>query len=159
MRYAAWNELKLPSNHCSNCRKEKPLMHNREGECCRSTLTHYCADYFFQLQRTLSGIFKACVPCACMYSVPFLNSYPILPWVYEAILPTHVCHFKQLLQNAKVLNILIYMLCFNLLGSILPQNNIIIVCITPITFWSQNTLSELEVNFYHICKLHRHINL
>ena len=78
---------------------------------------------------------------ACMYSLPLLPSSSLLVWVYEAILPKHGCHIKQLLINAKVLSILIY--CYYFWGgppctycpnlssnsTILPSNNLLIVTV------------------------------
>ena len=46
----------------------------------------------------------ACMAYHC--SPPF--SLSLSPWVYEAILPEHGLHFKQLLSRSKVLNTLIY---------------------------------------------------
>ena len=51
--------------------------------------------------------------CCCsswvwVYSLPFLPFILPLLWVYEAILPKHGCHFKQLLIKAEILNIFMY---------------------------------------------------
>ena len=93
-----------------------------------------------------------------------------------AILPKHGCHFKQevrtpcfkqLLIKAKVLNILIY--CYYLLvrrssmhllskfklkSTISTPNNLLIVCHSSITNWSQNTFFRNGGNF-PICGWYR----
>ena len=103
---------------------------------------------------------------ACMYSLPLLHSFSLLLWVYEAILPKHGCHFKQLpvlvLIKSKVLNILIYCTCnvttceevhhaptvqiWAQNSTILPPNTLLIVWHSSNTNWSQNTLSLLQVS-------------
>ena len=43
-----------------------------------------------------------CMSPACMYSsLPLLPSSFLLFWVYEAILPKHGCHIKQLPYKSK----------------------------------------------------------
>ena len=119
--------------------------------------------------------FSACMrpfcPWACIYSLPLLLSYNITPpgpmlYDYEPFLQKLECLFKQLLIKAKVLNTLIYC-CYLLVRRssmhllskfelktpsliILSPNNLLIVYHSSITYWSQNTLSKLQVNFSHL---------
>ena len=84
-------------------------------------------------------------------------------WVYETILPKHMCHFKQLLiisKSTKYFDILFLITCEPVLptpsvqiwaqnSTILPPNNLLVVRHSSIMSWSQNTLTEFKLMCLH----------